>query len=248
MFSGLLVCADCGKNLWYHFNQKNPEIKYFNCSGYTLRHCDCPSTHYIRVDFLEKVILQEIRRLTKFASQHEPEFAKMIMGCSQQADSSQRERKQKELDALNTRDRELDKLFNSMYEDNVSGNIDDERFARMSKKYTDEQTELAGKIKIISAELDKQETKSITADMFITTVRKYTRAKKLNERMLNELIERIEVCQSEKINGVHVQRLYIHYNCIGAIEIPDNLPIPNITMQTRRGVSVTYSPQQQQTA
>ena len=34
MFSGLLVCADCGHNLHYHFNQKNPDIKYFNCSNY----------------------------------------------------------------------------------------------------------------------------------------------------------------------------------------------------------------------
>ena len=34
MFSGLLVCADCGSSLWYHFNQGNPEIQYFNCSGY----------------------------------------------------------------------------------------------------------------------------------------------------------------------------------------------------------------------
>ncbi len=34
MFSGLLVCADCGCNLHFHFNQGNPEIKYFNCSNY----------------------------------------------------------------------------------------------------------------------------------------------------------------------------------------------------------------------
>ena len=31
MFSGLLVCADCGHNLHFHFNQGNPDIKYFNC-------------------------------------------------------------------------------------------------------------------------------------------------------------------------------------------------------------------------
>ncbi len=29
MFSGLLVCADCGSNLHFHFNQGNPEIKIF---------------------------------------------------------------------------------------------------------------------------------------------------------------------------------------------------------------------------
>ena len=76
MFSGLLVCADCGSNLHFHFNQGNPEIKYFNCSNYKGNRGSCTSTHYIRVDFLEQVVLGEIRRLTKFASFYEDEFLK----------------------------------------------------------------------------------------------------------------------------------------------------------------------------
>ena len=60
--------------------------------------------------------------------------------------------------------------------------------------------------------------------------------------MLGELIQRIEVHQSEKVDGVHVQRLTIHYNYVGAIEVPEALAMPDITMQTRRGVVVSYSP------
>ena len=74
MFSGLLVCADCGCNLHFHFNQGNPEIKYFNCSNYKGNRGSCTSTHYVRVDFLEQVVLGEIRRLTKFASLYEDNF------------------------------------------------------------------------------------------------------------------------------------------------------------------------------
>ena len=245
MFSGHLFCADCGNNMHYHFNQGNPEIKYFNCSGYNTRRGDCSSTHYIRVDFLEKVVLQEIRRLTRYASQREAEFAQLVMGYSQQSDNTQREKKQKELYALSARDRELDKLFNRMWEDNANGKIDDNRYARMSKQYTDEQKELSGRIKLLTAALDNETTKAMTADMFIATVRRYTRAKKLTERMLNELIEKIEVHQSEKIDGVHFQKLTIHYNCIGAIDIPETLTMPEILMQTRKGVTVGYSPQHQ---
>ena len=245
MFSGLLVCADCGQNLWYHFNQKNPAIRYFNCSGYNTRRGDCPTTHYIRVDFLEQVILQEIRRLTRYASQRESEFAYAVMGYSQQNGADQRHRKQKELAALVARDKEIDKLYNAMFEANASGKIDDGRFAKMNQQYSLEQKELAEKIRTISVELDTQYSKEMTADMFITTVRKYTRAKKLNERMLNELIEKIEVHQSEKIDGVYRQKLTIHYNCVGAIDIPDSLPMPEINMRTRKGVTVGYYPPQQ---
>ena len=143
---------------------------------------------------------------------------------------------------MRQRDRDLDTLFSRIYEDNLSGKIDDDRFARLSRQYSLEQKELSDKIATFSAELDKETHKAMTADHFVATVRKYTRAKKLTARMLTELIERIEVYQSEKIDGRWHQRLTIHYNCIGAIEIPETFTLPEIAMQTRKGVTVRYEP------
>lgn len=244
MFSGLLVCADCGHNLHFHFNQGNPDIKYFNCSNYKGNRGTCTSTHYVRVDFLEQVVLGEIRRLTKFASQFEDEFVKAVIGHSQQAEATDRKLKEKELKALQARDEELDDLFERIYEDNVSGKLSDDRFARMSRRYEEEQKELAEKIKALRAEIDKQNSQSMTTDMFISLVRKYTRARKLTPRMLNELIEKIEVFNAEKVDGVWEQRLRIHYNCVGAIEIPGLIPLPapEVSVNTRKGVVVNYAP------
>ena len=244
MFSGLLVCADCGHNLHFHFNQGNPDIKYFNCSNYKGNRGSCTSTHYVRVDFLEQVVLGEIRRLTKFASQFEDEFVKAVIGHSQQAEATDRKLKEKELKALQARDEELDGLFERIYEDNVSGKLSDDRFARMSRRYEEEQKELAEKIKALRAEIDKQNSQSMTTDMFISLVRKYTRARKLTPRMLNELIEKIEVFNTEKVDGVWEQRLRIHYNCVGAIEIADLIPLPapEVSVNTRKGVVVNYAP------
>lgn len=244
MFSGLLVCADCGHNLHFHFNQGNPDIKYFNCSNYKGNRGSCTSTHYVRVDFLEQVVLGEIRRLTKFASQFEDEFVKAVIGHSQQAEATDRKLKEKELKALQARDEELDGLFERIYEDNVSGKLSDDRFARMSRRYEEEQKELAEIIKALRAEIDKQSSQSMTTDMFISLVRKYTRARKLTPRMLNELIEKIEVFNAEKIDGVWEQRLRIHYNCVGVIEIPDLIPLPapEVSVNTRKGVVVNYAP------
>ena len=130
MFSGLLVCADCGSNLGYHFNQANHDITYFNCMGYNRGSRKiCTSTHYIRTDFLEQVVLGEIKRLMKFASLYENEFAKIVMGNSIKTAEQEQRAKQKELNSLLARDDELDILFEKIYEDNVSGKISDERFA-----------------------------------------------------------------------------------------------------------------------
>lgn len=244
IFSGLLVCADCGHNLHFHFNQGNPDIKYFNCSNYKGNRGSCTSTHYVRVDFLEQVVLGEIRRLTKFASQYEDEFVKAVIGHSQQTEATDRKLKEKELKVLQARDEELDGLFERIYEDNVSGKLSDDRFARMSRRYEEEQKELAEKIKKLRTEIDKQSSQSMTTDMFIALVRKYTRARKLTPRMLNELVEKIEVFNAEKIDGVWEQRLRIHYNCVGVIEIPEVLPLPTpeVSVNTRKGVVVNYAP------
>ena len=244
MFSGLLVCADCGSNLWYHFNQNNPSIEYFNCSGYNKGGRKvCPSTHYIRLDFLEKVVLGEIRRLTKLATKYESEFLKLVIGQSTKDAEHERQVKQKELKTLLARDKELDVLFEKIYEDNAMGRLSDERFGKLSVKYDTEQKELNKQINELQAELDSNKNKSVSTDAFMAIVRKYTRARKLTPRMLNELIEKIEVYQAEIIDGKKVQRLKIYYNCIGSIEIPDFDLIPDnaVTVNTRQGVDINFA-------
>ena len=55
---------------------------------------------------------------------------------------SDRARKQRKLNALLTRDEELDMLFERQYEDNVARKSDDVRLARMSKLYEQERARL----------------------------------------------------------------------------------------------------------
>ena len=177
MFAGLLYCADCGSPMWHNVNRDNPSIKFFSCSNYNCRNRTCVSRHYIRVDFLEKAILQELRLMTKFATQYEDEFSKIVMGNSKKAAENDQQKKQKEYNTLIARDAELDNIFNRMYEDNVSRKIDDSRFAQMSKQYSGEQTEIADRLKVLRVELEKADDKTVTSDMFVKTVRKYTKAK-----------------------------------------------------------------------
>ena len=167
------------------------------------------------------------------------------MGHSQNVIEFDRQAKRKELNTLCARDAEIDSFFNRMYEDNASGKIDDSRFARMSKQYADEQALLLDRIKGLRTELDRKTEKAMTTQMFIATVRKYTRAKKLTPRMLNELVEKIEVFHAEKPQGEHRQRIIIHFTCVGSIEIPDVLPLPapEVRIKTRRGVAINYGPE-----
>jgi hypothetical protein len=221
--------------LYYCKNNRNyPDINYFNCSNYKGNRGTCPTTHYIRVDFLEQVVLGEIRRMTKFASRYEDEFARLVMGHSQKVVEIDRQAKQRELNALYARDREIDNLFTRMYVDNASGKIDDTRFAKMSRQYADEQAVIAEAMKSIKAELDRKTDKAMTTGAFIAMVRKYTRAKKLTQRMLNELIDKIEVHHADKSSGEH--RHLIHN--IGIRQGACKIKIPRSNYLRRKSAAI----------
>ena len=246
VFSGLLKCPECGGNLNFHYNQNNHDIKFFSCQNHNSGYRKCSKTHYIRLDFLEQVVLYEVKRLACFASEYENDFIKAMIGRSAKVAENGRIRKQRELDALTARDRELDMLFERLYEDNVAGKIDDARFAKMSKRYEQEQGENAKKIKALRLELKKDEGKRMDIDDFLETVRRYTDATTITKRMVAELIDHIEVYHAEKQDGVTNQRVVIYYNCIGAFDVPDRRKIPeaDIIMETRKGVALSYAPEQ----
>lgn len=246
VFSGLLKCPECGGNLNFHFNQNNHDIKFFSCQNHNSGYRKCSKTHYIRLDFLEQVVLYEVKRLACFASEYENDFIKAMIGRSAKVAENTALRKQRELDALTARDRELDMLFERLYEDNVAGKIDDARFAKMSKRYEQEQGENAKKIKALRLELKKDESKRMDIDDFLETVRRYTDVATITKRMVAELIDHIEVYHAEKQDGITNQRVVIHYNCIGAFDVPDRRKIPeaDIIMETRKGVALSYAPEQ----
>ena len=88
--------------------------------------------------------------------------------------------------------------------------------------------------------------KRMDADTFLETVRRYTDATTITKRMVAELIQYIEVYPAVKEDGVTNQRVTIHYNCIGAFEVPDRRKIPerDILLETRKGVALSYAPAQ----
>ena len=131
-FSGIVYCADCGKKLYISRGGDTPKNKEcLKCSTYS-RHYDECSAHYIRTCILGEIVLGEINKL--LCAVHDDENAFVQRSMEQSAASHLDEvKKTKRLLAKNERRiEELDKLFTRLYEDNVLGKIDDERFAQMS--------------------------------------------------------------------------------------------------------------------
>ena len=191
-------------------------------------------------------MLYEVNRLACFANEYEDDFIKAMMGRSAKVTENERARKQRELDGLLARDKELDGLFERLYEDNVSQKISDARFA---KNVPTVRAGAGGERQAdqgVAAGAEKERTgQRMDVDTFLETVRRYTNATEITQRMVAELIDHIDVYHAEKQDGVTTQHITIYYNCIGTFSVPDRRKIPaeEITMGTRKGVAVSYSPE-----
>ena len=126
-----------------------------------------------------------------------------------------------------------------LYEDNVNGKITDERFLQLSHKYDVEQEELKRQIRILTERLNDLQSKRTAKESFLKAIRKFMEMKTINPIILKELIEKIEVYQTEGVGKNRKQRLTIHYRFIGTIDIPE-APTNRHTLQTRQGVAVNY--------
>lgn len=66
---------------------------------------------------------------------------------------------------------EIDRMFVRIYEDNVARKLDDERFAMMSKNYTEEQKNLKTEVKGLQQRIHEQEHKAENIEQFVQRVK-----------------------------------------------------------------------------
>ena len=220
MFSGLLVCSDCGSNLHFHFNQGNRDIQYFNCSNNNSRQRTCPTTHYIRVDYLEEIVLTDIRRLIAFTNQYRDEFVDLIERNSGIDSLNRRKAAEAEIERLLKRNEEIDRLFTSVYEDKIKGTVSEERFVKMTQGYEKEQAENKSRITALSEQIKNDAKQVDTAKVFLDIVDRTVDPEKLTEDIVRCFIDKIVVHHRQVIDGVNVQKVEIFYNVIGKFEPP----------------------------
>ena len=111
---------------------------------------------------------------------------------------------------------------------------------KMAKRYEQEQGETAGKIKALRLELKKADGKKMDMDFFLETIRRYTDATTITRRMVGELIDHIDVFETEEIGKNRTQRIVIYYRFVGYVEIPAVPRHPHYKADTRQGVAVEY--------
>ena len=127
----------------------------------------------------------------------------------------------KQLEHNERRISELKRLFAKIYEDNVKGKLNDERFEMMSQNYEAEQRQLEAEVVALRQEIEVQERQNENIERFIRTADKYVGIEEIDPCMLRELIKAIYVEAPDKSSGKRRQKIHIEYDGIGFIPLEE---------------------------
>lgn len=157
MFSDLVFCNDCKQKLYYSttsYCEKRQD--FFICSTHRTNKDKC-SGHYIRAVVFEQQVWKHIQEVIFVFTRYEDYFREEMEQklCVQSEETMLIHKKR--LAQAGKRIDELDRLFIRIYEDNVAGRLDDEKFAMMSKNYTKEQKDLKAKVNSLQQKIEEQE-------------------------------------------------------------------------------------------
>lgn len=221
MFSGMMYCADCGSIMYQcRATGFRPDQEYYLCSGYRKGRDVCGATHSIRTVILEALLLDNLREIVSFASQHKERFVRMVMDMDLKERNRDLAKRKKALSDAEKRIMELDGIFKRLYEDNISGKLTDERFCKLSQDYEGEQGGLKKQVILLREEIEAAEGKSANVDRFLSVVRQYTEIPELTPCILHEFVEKIVVHAATDPKGNNRrQQVDIYYKGIGILEM-----------------------------
>lgn len=244
IFNGLIYCGDCHSKMRYHTSTSNKEIHYFTCSDNKVDYRgNCPGRHYVRADALEEVVELELRRLVEMLEIDESYFAQLLLRKNDEEREKEKNFLESELQKAIARSNTVSQLYEKLYEDNVIGKVSDEWFVELSHKYEKERMDLKAKIADTRHKIEELKNNNSEYEKFISAIRRFMQMDNLTSPLLRELIDHIDIFETEGTGKSRTQRIVIYYRFIGYIELPNTTKQTHIA-DTRKGVAVEYITEQ----
>lgn len=244
IFNGLIYCGDCHSKMRYHTSTSNKEIHYFTCSDNKVDYRGkCPGRHYVRADALEEVVKLELRRLVEMLEIDKSYFAQLILRKNDEEREKDKKFLESELQKAIARSNTVSQLYEKLYEDNVIGKVSDEWFVELSHKYEKERMDLKAKIADTRYKIEELKNNNSEYGKFISAIRRFMQMDNLTSPLLRELIDHIDIFETEGTGKSRTQRIVIYYRFIGYIELPNATKQTHIA-DTRKGVAVEYITEQ----
>ena len=206
-FSKKVYCSCCNKvfvrNVYTISKKEGNTIKavYLQCKG-NKKYKICDNNRSIRLDELEKVILNALNELLD--SYYDKDYLKKSYDLEQQL----YKKNKNTINALEKEKRDIEKkielnkeYYKNLYEDKVTGIITDEMFIMLSNDYLKQIENLSKRLDAVEKEINNYN--SLIADRKIAEeiIKKYRHIKKLDKTIIDEFINTIYIGKLDEINN-----------------------------------------------
>ena len=234
LFSGLIFCPDCGAKL--HFcaaKSLRPNQEFYRCANYKDGRGSC-KIHYIRNVVLEQIVQTAVSDLADFVRNYEAVFLYMLSRKTEAEKKTELSAMRQRLTAAQNRISEIDRVISRLYEDNILGKISDERFSKMSAGYESEQKALEAEVAEIEQKLKDADKAGVDLRMLLKGLREFTEVKELTPELVNTLIQRIEVHNSDRSSGKIRVKVDIYFTAAGMIDLPTEKELEKLMQEYRK--------------
>lgn len=196
IFSGIAVCADCGRSMSSVGTRKKDSVANLACGAYKQYGKTKCTNHFIDYDILYSLVLNSIRDQFSVILTNESR-EKIIKEAAYRLHTTPRLSKEKTIANLKKRKSELDILIETLYEDHAKNLINTERMHKMLRKYESESNIIDVKLneKDFSQKITTGNSSAGVESELQKILQSYIDIKELTPDILLRLIDRIEICQ-----------------------------------------------------
>lgn len=222
LFSKKLVCADCKTTLGTNTGTKHYESgtkKYvsYHCVRHSGTGRSVCSWHYITEIVLSEIVIKDIQHYATTFSLDEKRTVDRLKKQLLVDDETEHSDIKQEVQKLEKRLQDIDRVTAELYEDKVIGKISADTFSTLMQKSEVERIEKAARLNSLTAQLKKRSNQEIDITTWIKTIRKYLNLETLHRAVIDELIDHIEIGEKQVIDGKRTQDIRIFYNFVGFI-------------------------------
>ena len=215
IFHKLTFCAECGHHMTMMMKPlKSGTYPLIRCTNHFQNPEECKHHHQIYYEDLYTEILKSVQGIAKQIGSGE--LLKRIQ--KQKKSQNILARLEPEKGRIQKRLTSLKKIIRKLYEDFAEDLLDSESYHEMLSEYTQEQKKLSARLSLIDVELNSQEDYEKSVEKLKSVLEEYLTIEELTEAMVNQLIEKIEIGHSQKVNGVRQQEITIVYRFVGKVE------------------------------
>ena len=196
LLKGIIYCHECGYPLGV-VNRKSGgrELLYFVCRTYQrfTRESAC-TCHCVRAENIISVVLEQIDALCR---EHLDRSRCAQIVTKRQAQANASESREKELDALRSQEQALTMKLDSIYNDKLSGLLDDVDFRRIYGGIKERRQRLQSQIEQLQSDAPPPKPQAQQAQEL---VERFLASTDTNRELLVSLVERIELTESKELH------------------------------------------------